>query len=190
MPWGVIAIVVAVTLSIVGLMIVLGVSGAKDMSGTIPSDDEPTMAGPTPPPFPQEVEEEPARIGQAAVDGDFIFVVNAVDDGPAIIGDSDLSAAPEGKFVFVTMTTTNQSDSPRSLPRENQYLLDTEGRKASADTEAATYLPEDAQSLFEMIEPGNTVTGIVVFDIPADATPAGLELHDSASSSGVTVALR
>jgi Domain of unknown function (DUF4352) len=189
MPWGVIAIVVTVALSIVGLVIVLGVLGDADVSGTGAPDDESTTPGPTPPPFPQEVEEEPARIGEAAVDGDLIFVVAAVTDDPAVIGDSGLNTEPEGKFVFVTMTTTNQGDSPRSLPSENQYLLDTEGRKASADTDAATYLPEDAQSLFEMIEPGGTVTGIIVFDIPADATPAGLELHDSASSSGVTVAL-
>ena len=30
---------------------------------------------------------------------------------------------------------------------------------------------------------------MVVFDIPVDAVPAALELHDSAFSGGVTVAL-
>jgi Domain of unknown function (DUF4352) len=185
-PGRVIAIFVGLTLCIVGLMIVLDVFGDADVSGTGTSDDEPTMPGPTPTPFPQEVEEEPARIGEAAVDGDFLFVVTAVEDGPAMIGNS---AQPQGKFVFVTMTATNQGDTPSSLPGESQYLLDAQGRKATADTAAAAYLPKDAQRLFEMIEPGETVTGIVVFDIPADGTPAGLELHHTPSSSGVAVAL-
>ena len=70
----------------------------------------------------------------------------------------------------------------------NQFLIDTEGRKASADDEAAIYLDE-AQSLYEPINPGNSLTGTVVFDIPVDAAPASLELHDSLFSGGVTVAL-
>lgn len=188
-PWKIIAVAVAVALSIVGLMIVLGVLGDADVSGTGASDDESTMPGPTPPPFPQEVEVEPARVGEAAVDGDFIFVVTAVTDDPAVIGDSGLNSEPEGKFVFVTVTATNQSDSPSSLSAEDQYLIDTEGRKASADTAASGYLSENAQSLFEMIEPGDTVTGIVVFDIPTDATPTGLELHHTSSSRGAAVTL-
>lgn len=188
-PGRVIAIFVGLALCIVGLMIVLDVFGDTDLSGTGTSDDEPTMPGPTPTPFPQEVEEEPARMGEAAVDGDFLFVVTAVEDGPAMIGDSDLGTQPQGKFVFVTMTATNQGDTPSSLPGESQYLLDAQGRKATADTDAAAYLPKEAQRLFETIEPGETVTGIVVFDIPADATPAGLKLHHTPSSSGVAVAL-
>jgi hypothetical protein len=37
--------------------------------------------------------------------------------------------------------------------------------------------------------PGNSLTGTVVFDIPVDAVPASLELHDSLFSGGVTVTL-
>jgi hypothetical protein len=39
------------------------------------------------------------------------------------------------------------------------------------------------------INPGNQVDGIVVFDIPEDAVPASLRLHDSFLSGGVEVAL-
>jgi hypothetical protein len=191
MPWGVIAIVIAVALSIVGLINDFGVFEEQDEDTSEPaaSDPQPTGIGPTPRPVPQEVEHEPARIGESAVDGDFTFVVTAVEDGPAIIGDADFSAEPRGKFVLVTMTATNNGDSPRSLLGDNQFMIDTEGRRASADTAASDSLPGNAQSVFEEINAGSRVTSIVVFDIPADATPAGLELHDSASSSGVTVAL-
>jgi Domain of unknown function (DUF4352) len=187
--WGIVISAVAVALSIVGLVIGLPVFGNADKSGTEASDVGPTGPGPTPKPVPQEVEQEPARIGELAVDGDFTFVVTAVEDSPAIIEDAGIGTEPRGKFVLVTMTVTNNSNSPRSLPGANQYLIDMEGRKASADTATAAHLPDDAQSLYAEIDPGNTATGIVVFDIPVDATPAGLELHQSASSDGVTVAL-
>lgn len=189
--WGIITSAVALVLSIVGLVIVIGAVEdlSEDVSGTGTSAEE--LAAPEDP-GPQEEEPDAAAeqpgIGDEAVDGDFTFVVTAVEHGPAIIGDANFGIEPQGKFVFVTMTVTNHGDSLGSFFGDNQYLIDTEGRKASANTEAAIYLPE-AESFFEEINPGNSLTGIVVFDIPADATPASLELHDSAFSGGVTVAL-
>jgi hypothetical protein len=127
-------------------------------------------------------------LGDPAEDGDFTFVVDAVEDGPDQIGDDTFGTTPQGRFVFVTLTVTNHGDEPGSFFGDNQYLIDTEGRKAGADTEAAIYLDE-SQSLYEEINPGNTLTGTVVFDIPVDAVPDALELHDSMFSGGVTVDL-
>ncbi|PSK93011.1 uncharacterized protein DUF4352 [Haloactinopolyspora alba] len=128
-------------------------------------------------------------IGDEAVDGDFTFVVHSVKNGPDSIGDEFTSMQPQGKFVLVEMTVTNHGDSAGSFFGDNQYLIDAQGREASADTEAALYLP-DSKSLYEEINPGNSVKGTVVFDIPADAKPAELRLHDSAFSGGVTVEVR
>ncbi|WP_203792655.1 DUF4352 domain-containing protein [Actinoplanes couchii] len=58
------------------------------------------------------------------------------------------------------------------------------------DSSAAIYANEDGQVLFEEINPGNSVKGKLVFDIPADKKLTSLELHDSMFSGGVTVALR
>ena len=55
---------------------------------------------------------------------------------------------------------------------------------------AAIYANEDQQVLFEEINPGNTVKGKLVFDIPKGAKLASLEPHDSMFSGGVTVSLR
>ena len=48
---------------------------------------------------------------------------------------------------------------------------------------------DDTRSLLEEINPGDSLTGVVVFDIAVDTLPAGVEVHESASSDGVTVAL-
>lgn len=114
--------------------------------------------------------------------------MTAVDDGPAIIGDADIGIEPQGRFVFVTVTVTNHGDAPGSILGDNQCLIDAEGRRAGADSEATVHL-DQARSLDAEISPGDSVTGILVFDIPVDAVPAGVELHESASSAGVTVAL-
>ena len=152
------------------------------------ADAEPPAPQPTFEPVPQEVEQEPPSIGEEARDGDFTFVVTAVEDGPAIIGDADAGIEAQGRFVFVTVTVTNHGDAPGSIHGENQYLIDAQGRRASADSEATVHV-DQARTLAAEINPSDSVTGILVFDIPVDAAPAGVELHDSASSDGVTVAL-
>ena len=181
------------------LFVLIGALGGDGDTPTATTGDEPaaeTTTEPAPPaepepteaPAPEPEPEAGPGIGDEAVDGDFTFVVSSVEDGPPIIGDADFGAEPQGKFVLVTMTVTNNGDAPGSFFGDNQYLVDTEGRRASADTEAGIYLDE-AQSFYEEINPGNSLTGVVVFDIAADAVPASLELHDSAFSGGVTVTL-
>jgi hypothetical protein len=48
---------------------------------------------------------------------------------------------------------------------------------------------ENNQTFLNNINPGNEVTGTLVFDVPAGVELAALELHDSLFSGGVKVAL-
>lgn len=47
----------------------------------------------------------------------------------------------------------------------------------------------NADTLLNDINPGNQVTGVVVFDIPKNVKLTRLELHDSPFSGGVPVSL-
>lgn len=87
----------------------------------------------------------------------------------------------------MSVKVENIGDEPQSFFGDNQHLYIGE-RKYSADTEAAIYL-DDAKSLFEEINPGNALEGVIVFDIPAGSKPTRIELHDSAFSGGVTIDL-
>jgi Domain of unknown function (DUF4352) len=127
-------------------------------------------------------------IGQDAADGRFSFVVDGVDCRLTEIGDEYLGTTAQGKFCVVDLTITNTDDEPQSFFGENATLFNADGQKFSADSEAAIYLAE-AQSLYEEINPGNSVASKIVFDVPADVTPTSIELHDSAFSGGVTVSL-
>jgi hypothetical protein len=139
----------------------------------------------------EPAESEPAMpgLGQPAADGDFSFVVSGVDCALTEIGNEYFGTKAQGQFCIVDVAVTNIGDSAGSFFGDNSKLLNAEGQEFSADTEAAIYL-EDSDSLYEEINPGNTLNSKVVFDVPAGTTPTAIELHDSAFSGGVTVALQ
>lgn len=136
-------------------------------------------------------EEQPEKlpaVGDTVRDGKFEFTVTKIEDGVQEIGNEFLSEKAQGQFVLVHMTVENIGDEAQYFDGDSQELVDTEGRTHSADTAAAIYL-DDSNSFLNEINPGNAVDGIVVFDLPKQATPASLELHDSMFSGGVQVAL-
>ncbi|WP_347057370.1 DUF4352 domain-containing protein [Blastococcus sp. HT6-30] len=128
-------------------------------------------------------------IGEAAADGKFNFVVNGVDCSATEIGSEYMNTTAQGQFCIVDVTITNIGNEAQSFFGDNAKLFNAEGQQFSADSEAAIYL-EDSSSLYEEINPGNTLNSKVVFDVPAGTTPTAIELHDSAFSGGVTVDLQ
>lgn len=165
------------------------VVAGNDASNSATTDDAAEEA-PAAPVEEAPAEEAPAAdagIGTPARDGKFEFTVLGVEPGPAIIGSESFGQKPQGEFRFVRVKVENIGNEPQTFFGDNQYLYAGE-RKFSADTEAAIYL-DDAQSLFEEINPGNSLEGIVVFDVPVGTVPTMIELHDSAFSGGVEVAL-
>lgn len=186
------------------LVVLVAVGGAL---GGGDGDDPSTGASPTAPveaPEPAAAEDDAAPaaapaedaapaeqlpgIGDAVRDGKFEFTVTQVETGVSEVGDEYLSEQAQGQFVLVHMTVANIGDRAQMLDGSNQTLLDTEGREHSASSTAAIYL-DGSDTFLNDINPGNVVEGIVVFDIPADAVPASIELHDSMFSGGVTVSL-
>lgn len=127
-------------------------------------------------------------LNDAVRDGKFEFTVKKVDCGKTKIGSSMLGTKAQGQFCLVSVKVENIGDEAQSMFGDNQLMFDQEGREFSADTEAAIYL-DNAQTLWEEINPGNSINGVVVFDVPKNAAPESIELHDSMFSDGVTVSL-
>jgi hypothetical protein len=129
-----------------------------------------------------------SQLGAPVRDGKFEFTVTTIRSGVRQVGDTDFGVKAQGQFVLVSVTVENIGDEPQSLFGDNQKLFDAAGREYSADSEAAIYL-EDSNSLWEEINPGNKVDGVIVFDVPKGTDPTRLELHDSLFSGGVEVTL-
>jgi hypothetical protein len=141
---------------------------------------------------PQQARSEQARsehpkLGQPAHDGQFEFRVQRIECGKTTVGDRYLSKAAQGQFCLVTVDVKNIGKEPRTLDGGNQKATGPGGVKYQNDAAAEFYANKDAKTLLDNINPGNSVTGVLVFDIGKDAKISTLELHDSLFSGGVVV---
>ncbi|MEV4532650.1 DUF4352 domain-containing protein [Asanoa sp. NPDC049518] len=137
----------------------------------------------------EEAAAKTAKVGEAARDGKFEFTVKAPKCGVAEVGDKYLNQQAQGQFCLVTVTVKNIGDKPQTFSDSSQKAFGADDAEYSADSGAGIYANKNADTLFTEINPGNKVTGVVVFDIPKKAKLAKLELHDSPFSGGVTVQL-
>jgi hypothetical protein len=128
-----------------------------------------------------------AGLDQPVRDGRFEFTVTKVACGKTKEGDEFLNKAAQGQFCEVSMTVRNIGNQPQTFSGSWQKVKGATGASYSDDTEAEIYANTNNQTIFNKINPGNSVQGLVVFDVPKDARLTSLELHDSPFSGGVTV---
>lgn len=133
-----------------------------------------------------------ARIGEEARDGQFAFVV---DDFECVGGTIESQeefiddAVAQGQFCLLTITVENIGDQEQSLFASNQYLYDAQERRFSASDDFDVIMAMDTP-IYDSINPGNSMSGTIAFDVPEGAEIEFAELHDSAFSGGVLVDLR
>jgi hypothetical protein len=130
-----------------------------------------------------------ARVGQEVRDGSFAFVVNGVEPAVRTLGNGVWSSTAQGEYVQVRVTVTNIGDEAQTFSDSSQKLIDTQGRRFDAATGVAVMYVPDSGAFLNNINPGNSVQGVLVFDVPRGLAPASVELHDSPFSGGVSVAL-
>lgn len=172
-----------VLLVIIGLVIIASASSGDKTSnngGSSKSDSSKT-----------EDKAQTAKIGEAARDGKFEFTVKSIKCGVATVGKDFLTETAQGQYCLLSVSIKNIGDEAQGLYSGNQYLYNAQDQKYSAD-DAATITAEpgnQSNSWFNDINPGNSVKGTIVFDIPKGEKPVTAELHDSAFSGGIKVSL-
>lgn len=87
-----------------------------------------------------------------------------------------VNTTAQGQFFLVHLTIENSGDKAASFSGSFQTITDPAGREHETDGSAPLYLP-DNDTLFTEINPGNTVAGTLVFDLPSDATPELISLQ-------------
>lgn len=174
-------------LTVIIVLFVLGLigsaaGGSKSGTTTVSSDTTGTSTSP---------KAQTAKVGEAANDGKFQFTISSITCGKTSVGTNQyLTKQPQGQYCLLSVSVKNIGDQAQSLLSSNQYLFNANGQKYSADDTATIYNAPNGTSWYNDINPGNSVTGAIVFDIPKDQTPATAELHDSAFSGGVKVNLQ
>jgi hypothetical protein len=122
-------------------------------------------------------------------DGKFEFVVGSASCGHPAVSHGPLNRHAQGQFCLVAVTVRNVGDRAQTFADSNQKAHGPDGTTYSADSGAGLIINTDSSAMWNLINPGNSVAAVVVYDIPTSARIVSLELHDSGLSRGVVVSL-
>ncbi len=157
----------------------LGPAAPAEPSNPAPTTHPPTAPAPTTPVV--------AGLNTPARDGKFQFVVTSVDCGRKSVGAGPVSRKAQGQYCLVGLSVQNVGESGQLLLDGAQIGISADGNEYTPDTAAGLIANANASTWINMIDPGKTVTGTIVYDIPKGGELVRLELHDSPFSGGVTV---
>ena len=135
--------------------------------------------------------EEPVTpgLGDPVRDGQFEFTVSGVTCGHESVGEQWWKHEAQGEFCIVELSVRNIGTDARRFADGSQKAKGPEGNTYAADTGAGVVANGNGDAVWNVVNPGNAIDAKIVFDVPAGATLASLELHDSPFSGGVTVSL-
>ncbi|MEU4832254.1 DUF4352 domain-containing protein [Streptosporangium sp. NPDC023615] len=171
-------------------LVVLGglLAGGGRTGGNLADPAGPTVAEAA---TPTKRKSQPRRavLGDTVKDGKFSFKVTRVQKGVERVGDEYLGSDAQGQYVLVHVTVKNIGDESQLFSGSSQKLIDARGRQYDTDSGAAALALKNSNAFLNTINPGNTVNGILLFDVPENFSIKAIELHDSIFSDGVTVAL-
>jgi hypothetical protein len=133
-------------------------------------------------------------LNQPANDGKFSFTVTSFKCGETQItqpDDSYQTSQAQGQFCVMDLTVKNIGSVAQDFDPSSQYIYDNANKQYSSSSDATiTANPTSSDfSVLDTVNPGVSVSGIVVFDIPAGTSPTYVMLHDSGASNGVKVSL-
>lgn len=118
-----------------------------------------------------------------AEDGQFTFRATKVRR-TGHVGDSITGSDAQGEYIVITVTVFNHGRHAQMLDASSQKLL-AGGKTYDADSGAFI----DSEAFLNNINPGNSVTANLAFDVPEGTRADQVVLHDSPFSDGVRVAL-
>jgi len=159
----------------------IGIISAMIASGINKSDSSPQAA-------------TPSALGASVSDEGFNFVVNSFKCGEKEISTGDVvvsRATAQGQFCRLNITVMNSGDTTNRIRAYDQYLFNAKEQRFEYDAHATSVAAGNyiGAEINDDINPGNSVTADIVFDIPLSDTPSSAELHGSTESKGVRVNL-
>jgi hypothetical protein len=128
-------------------------------------------------------------LNQPARDGKFEFTVSGMKCGTTSVGTEMVGKTAQGQFCMVNVAVKNIGKEAQTFSGSSQKAFDAKGTEFSDDITAEMYANQGNTTWLEQINPGNSVKGKIIFDVPKGAKLTALELHDSPFSGGVKVNL-
>jgi uncharacterized protein DUF4352 len=178
-------------IALVVIIIIIIIIIAAVAAGTHNATTTGTATGAAPPAS-ASASTHAASLGNPVRDGKFQFTVTSVSSSNTAGDPAAGGETAQGEFTILHMTVTNIGTVAQTLDDSSQFVYDSHGRKYTANSIADIDLNSTGTGggvFFNSINPGNSVRGLIAFDLPAGDHAVKAELHDSAFSGGVTVTL-
>lgn len=144
---------------------------ASEATETEATDEEPAEEEPAEEEAPAA---ETAGIGQEVQVGDVFFTVNEISNATNVGGEYGVTA--QSQFTIVNVTVRNEKNEAITVDNNFFKLLSGE-RTYDSDGSAGIYANEDADFFLTSVNPGVSLTGNVVFDVPADLEAPQLQVQ-------------
>jgi Domain of unknown function (DUF4352) len=172
-PWIVGGVVVVVALGGAGTFALVA-PGAKPVAVTLDNSQK----------------SAPARgLGKTTTDGKFQFTVTGMQCGFPSVGPDGFGQKAQGQFCLIDTQIKNIGRTAEIFNDSSQKAYDAAGVEYSVDSGAAFFANQDYSTFLEQINPGNTVHGKLVFDVPLGTQLQSVVLHESLFTAGVKVPL-
>ena len=169
---------ITVTTALASVALALTLTGCSSSSNTAGTDSAPAPASPaagttaetaetteeTTEPAPAEPQ-VPGLNTPVAV-GTFEYTVTGLEELGTTIGEEPLATTAQGTYLKLDLSVTNVGNESEMFLDSYVTLVDNAGKRYDADSMAPIYLRSDS-SWVSGINPGNTMSGPIVFDVPA-----------------------
>lgn len=156
LKWGVIAFVVIMIISAIS-------SGGKNTTTTSNNGTTKTDS---------KTEETVAKLDDTVTDKDLAFTATNVSTAKSL-GSSYTKKDAQGTFYVVTLNVKNVGKETATIDSSMIKITDSQGRNfdRSIEGQTAKGLSQGKVDMFlQQVQPGLSVTGDIVFDLPDDAT--------------------
>lgn len=136
----------------------------------------------------EKSKEQEVKIGEEFSSGDFLITVKELRPSQDQIGDEFLNKKAQGKFIQAVVSIKNNGQKKAVFFDNDVKLIDDQNREHS--TSSDSFYLGDANLMLKDINPGNSVEGVLLFDVPQDATPTFLKFDTEWLAAPVKVALQ
>jgi hypothetical protein len=175
-PWivgGLVLVLIVGCVGVSALVIGLGKKAVEDLDANVQGRNAAT-----------------GKMNSPATDGKFQFTVTTMKCGVKSVGAEGLGQKAQGEFCLISVRIKNVGQSAEIFNDGSQKAYDAKNTEYSADSGAAIWANKDSSTFLEQINPGNTVNGKLVYDVPVGTKLASIVLHESAYTAGVRVPLK
>ena len=169
-------------LTIIGVIILISAFGSKKGDTNTQSSTSSIN---------QQKQQTSFQMNQEAINGDLSFTVTKVTDAKSL-GNSYTKKDAQGIFKVITVKVENKGKETKTIDSSMLKLKDAQDRtfERSIDGQTAKGLAQGQVDLFlQQVQPSLSVTGEIVFDIPADATGLILEAKGSMFGKAIEIKL-